>query len=212
MEPFEGKEFIYRKESDLHVNFAEQEASKLGKLFLIDSGEGHDYLDPKTGFYLEDLSGWLIDISKVERLKVILAGCDSSCREVFHALFDKFFDDFRFAEWTLDDPGGLQVSFVDCGYYSMEPGNLQGIGQPTRRIRYSEVRRMASKQEVRLTISINGVRYPLDAIPDELRAKAHEALTAKMFPAPLFRRVPVLDCASVPFDSPYSVAAKPFDG
>ena len=43
--------------NDPFLDFVMQEAEKIGKLFLIDSGEGNSFIDSDTGWDVEDLSG-----------------------------------------------------------------------------------------------------------------------------------------------------------
>ena len=45
---------------DRYIEFVMGVAEKSGKIFIVDSGEGNDFIDSDTGWYIEDLSGWLI--------------------------------------------------------------------------------------------------------------------------------------------------------
>lgn len=51
--------------NDPFLDFVMQEAEKIGKLFLIDSGEGNSFIDSDTGWDVEDLSGCLLIHTKV---------------------------------------------------------------------------------------------------------------------------------------------------
>lgn len=53
--------------NDPFLDFVMQEAEKIGKLFLIDSGEGNSFIDSDTGCDVEDLSGWLINPYESEK-------------------------------------------------------------------------------------------------------------------------------------------------
>lgn len=53
--------------NDPFLDFVMQEAEKIGKLFLIDSGEGNSFIDSDTGWDVEDLSGWLINPYESEK-------------------------------------------------------------------------------------------------------------------------------------------------
>ena len=57
------------------IEFVMKQAEKNGKIFIIDSGEGNDYIDTDTGWYVEDLSGWYINTNdKNTLLKAIENG------------------------------------------------------------------------------------------------------------------------------------------
>jgi len=87
---------------DPYLDFVLQEAFKIGKCYFIDSGEGRDFKDPSTGWYIEDLSGWLIESSEQERF---LRSYEAKTVD------DDFDDKYTFAIWSLES-GELKVSFV----------------------------------------------------------------------------------------------------
>lgn len=87
---------------DPYLDFVMKEASNLGKLFIIDSGEGNEILDEETGWYIEDLSGWLIDISDKENL---LRSRDNK------TAYTKFSDFYVFAKWLKTSDNNLKVIF-----------------------------------------------------------------------------------------------------
>ncbi|MBQ7670567.1 MAG: hypothetical protein IJS45_07600 [Clostridia bacterium] len=66
-------------------------ASKLGCVFIQDSGEGHDL--ETVDMYLEDVSGWLVPKGTPEE----------------EARRDEF---YRFAEWKDNGPEGFSIEFV----------------------------------------------------------------------------------------------------
>jgi len=85
------------------IEFVMNEAKKNGKLFIIDSGEGNDCIDPETGWYVEDFSGWYIDANDKERL--------------LHAkekgiAYDIFSDSFVFAKWSKTENGNIKIIFT----------------------------------------------------------------------------------------------------
>lgn len=45
---------------DKFLNFVMAEAEKIGRVFILDSGEGRDMPNPPEGMEVEDLSGWLL--------------------------------------------------------------------------------------------------------------------------------------------------------
>ena len=87
---------------DLYLEFVFAEAQKLGKLFIIDSGEGNDFIDPSTGWYIEDLSGWLINPN--EKKFFLLAKKNNT-------VHSKFSDVYVFVKWSKTENDKLQVQF-----------------------------------------------------------------------------------------------------
>lgn len=51
------------------LEFVKAEAHKLGKEFFLDTGEGKVLSPPVSGWDVEELSGWLIDLSDAETFK-----------------------------------------------------------------------------------------------------------------------------------------------
>ena len=87
---------------DPYLEFVHQQALKVGKYFILDSGEGRDLEDPVTGWYVEDLSGWLIDSKDHQRF--------ISARECGTA-DDDFAESYVFAKWSKDANGNLHITF-----------------------------------------------------------------------------------------------------
>ncbi|WP_144029297.1 hypothetical protein [Paenibacillus campinasensis] len=50
------------------MEFVKSVANEQNKVFIMDTGEGNDFIDPATGWYIEDFSGWLIEPSKEDLL------------------------------------------------------------------------------------------------------------------------------------------------
>ena len=98
---------------DPYLNFVAMEAQKLGRLFFIDSGEGNDYVDPKTGWLIEDLSCWLVNPNCKSRFLQLYQQKNGSNKSVYKV----FSREYRFVEWTITDEAGLSISFVDYGTY-----------------------------------------------------------------------------------------------
>lgn len=84
------------------IEFVMNEAKKLGKVFIIDSGEGHDCIDDETGWYMEDFSGWLVSSSDEEELL--------KARENGTAYKD-YSDTYVFAIWSKSEQNILQIEF-----------------------------------------------------------------------------------------------------
>lgn len=60
-------------DSDTYIRYVRDQPHELGKEFFLDTGEGRDFIDPNTGMYVEDLSGWLFDSeNEVEKFKNLL--------------------------------------------------------------------------------------------------------------------------------------------
>jgi hypothetical protein len=47
--------------ADKYLELVQNTARKMDKEFFLDSGEGHDLGDPDDEWYVERLSGWLVD-------------------------------------------------------------------------------------------------------------------------------------------------------
>ena len=85
-----------------YLNYVAEQAQKRGKIFFLDSGEGNDFLDPQTGWYIENLSGWLIDPTERERF---LAAQENGTVD------DDYGDFYVFAKWLKDADGKLHITF-----------------------------------------------------------------------------------------------------
>ena len=87
---------------DPYLEFVHQQALKIGKYFILDSGEGRDFDDPMTGWYIEDLSGWLIEPK--DHKKFIAARKAGTADE-------EFSDSYVFAMWSKDAKENLNIEF-----------------------------------------------------------------------------------------------------
>lgn len=90
---------------NLYLEFVMNEAKKINKFFLLDSGEGDDCIDPNNRWYIEDFSGWLVDEDK--KYSVIKSKDNGSA-------YHDFADNYVFAKWTLLPNGKLIVNFEKC--------------------------------------------------------------------------------------------------
>jgi len=93
---------ILASSEDGYLNFVQAEAGKLGKVFILDSGEGNDFEDSKTGWYVEDLSGWLIS----ESLKGKLLKDKES-----NKVYETFVNEYTFVKWYIKDDEELAITF-----------------------------------------------------------------------------------------------------
>ncbi len=85
-----------------YLNYVTEQAQKIGKIFFLDSGEGNDFLDSQTGWYIENLSGWLIDTTEREQF---LAAQENGTVD------DNFAESYVFAKWSKDNSGKLKITF-----------------------------------------------------------------------------------------------------
>ena len=86
---------------DPYLEFVNQEAMKTGKYFLLDSGEGREFKDLKTGWLVEDLSGWLVEKSMYEKFNDLKK--DEKYRQDFA--------DYIFAIWEKHTDGSIKIEF-----------------------------------------------------------------------------------------------------
>ncbi|QKG83895.1 hypothetical protein GXN76_05005 [Kroppenstedtia pulmonis] len=93
---------------DGYLQYVQQEAKEIGKVFILDTGEGNDLEDPVTGWYVEDLSGWLIDSRLKEQFLIDL-------EESKH--WDTFDGYYVFVEWKLKDNNEIEIKFVKYPLY-----------------------------------------------------------------------------------------------
>lgn len=90
-------------EDDKYVDFVEEEAKKIGKIFILDSGEGNEFFDEENQFDGEDLSGWLIDEGERENfIEVKNKGNE----------YEVYGDNYIFAKWNKNSKGKLTIEFV----------------------------------------------------------------------------------------------------
>jgi hypothetical protein len=88
--------------NDQYLEFVHQQALKIGKYFILDSGEGRNLIDSTPDWDVEDLSGWLIDPK--EHQKFIDARKSGVADE-------DFADCYVFAIWSKDATGNLHIEF-----------------------------------------------------------------------------------------------------
>lgn len=91
-----------------YLDYVQLEAEKNGKIFMLDSGEGRDFEDPITGWYIEDLSGWLIE--KDQKTQFLL---DRDNKKAY----DTFGDSYVFVEWFKKENGEIGVKFKKYPVY-----------------------------------------------------------------------------------------------
>lgn len=53
---------------DGYLDFVIRKAKEMNKTFILDTGEGRDCKDPFNDWYIEDLSGWLVEDELVQEL------------------------------------------------------------------------------------------------------------------------------------------------
>lgn len=87
---------------DDYMEFVQFQAEKLGKVFMLDSGEGNDFKDPCTGWYIENLSGWLIDKDIKEKF---LKDRENGVAYVTFAL------DYVFVIWERSNKNEICIKF-----------------------------------------------------------------------------------------------------
>ena len=85
------------------LSFVTQEATKIGRRFVLDTGEGRDFIDAKTGWYVEDLSGWLI--FPIDYGRFIESRINGTINNDFK-------DEYVFVKWSRNEDDQLEVSFT----------------------------------------------------------------------------------------------------
>lgn len=95
--------------SDSYILFVREQANKQGKDFFLDVGEGRDFIDPITGMYVEDLSGWLFDLKDETEIQKFMI----TPRERLFDLFSNYF----FAVWTKEEDGQISINFIKASDY-----------------------------------------------------------------------------------------------
>lgn len=84
------------------IEFIMEEAEKNGKIFIIDSGEGNDFIDPETDWYVEDFSGWYVH--PYEKGSLLRARENGTA-------YNDFSDSYVFVKWSKTDIGKLEIDF-----------------------------------------------------------------------------------------------------
>jgi hypothetical protein len=90
--------------ADRYLEFVQETARGQGKEFFIDSGEGNDWGHPDEEWYVEDLSGWLVERSTAESFRQVW---ESDKRSLYGR------QEYCFVHWTLENnpkPGEAPVS------------------------------------------------------------------------------------------------------
>ncbi|MEK4850034.1 hypothetical protein NST04_09310 [Paenibacillus sp. FSL H7-0756] len=95
--------------SDEYIDYVISKAREIGKEFVIDSGEGNDCADNEYGWYIENLSGWLVDVRDVEAVKAAK----------LEQVTDKFSNSYVFAYWGYDAEGKLSIRFEYAPNYDL---------------------------------------------------------------------------------------------
>jgi len=102
------KDNILLYDEDPFLDFVEKVAKRNGKIFVLDSGEGNTFVDPDSGWLIEELSGWYIEPKDKDRLVKIR---DKDREEETSRAYVDFSDEYVFVKWSLKD-GELKVYFV----------------------------------------------------------------------------------------------------
>jgi len=69
---------------------------------VLHTGEGRDCIDSKTGWYIEDLSGWLISADEInDFVKASENG----------TVYDIFSNSYVFVIWRKDKNGQVNIDF-----------------------------------------------------------------------------------------------------
>lgn len=88
-------------DKDGYMEFVSQKAEELGWLFFLDTGEGNDLYD-ENQWYIEDLSGWLIDPDDEEKF------INSKRNDT---VYDIFSDSYVFVKWDKQPNGEIEIIF-----------------------------------------------------------------------------------------------------
>lgn len=89
-------------EKDGYIEFVAQKAMEMRKIFFLDTGEGNDFFDQDRQWYIEDLSGWLINPCDREKF----LKCKKS-----NTIDDEFSDCYVFVRWRNNQNRELEVCF-----------------------------------------------------------------------------------------------------
>jgi hypothetical protein len=89
---------------DTYVEFVCEKARLIGKIFIIDTGEGREFEDEKTKMHVEDLSGWLICADDKDGL----------IEAIENDKYELYSEYYVFAKWYKTDKGDIEVKFEHC--------------------------------------------------------------------------------------------------
>lgn len=89
-------------DKDGYMEFVSERAKEQGKLFFLDAGEGNDFYDESLQWYIEDLSGWLVD--PVDKEKFI------SCKKN-NTAYDEFSEAYVFVKWKKQPNKEIEIIF-----------------------------------------------------------------------------------------------------
>lgn len=87
---------------DEYIDFIAKKAIEQGKLFFLDVGEGNDFFDEDKQWYIEDVSGWLIN--SADREKFIYCKKNNTA-------YDEFSDFYVFVKWNRHPDKEVEISF-----------------------------------------------------------------------------------------------------
>lgn len=87
---------------DNYIDFVCNEARKINKIFIMDTGEGRETFDKNLDVYIEDLSGWLIPVELKD---------DAISTRKNEESMEEFDEYYCFAKWFYDFESKLKVKF-----------------------------------------------------------------------------------------------------
>ena len=91
-----------------YFEYVQQQAAKLGKVFMLDTGEGNDLILPERNWYIEEYTGWLIDFD--QREKFLEAEREDQLEETFP-------NDYVWVKWKLTEKNQIEVRFEKIPAY-----------------------------------------------------------------------------------------------
>ncbi|MFB6367844.1 hypothetical protein ACFCP7_28210 [Paenibacillus elgii] len=89
------------QDKDGYLEYVTLKAREAGKEFVLDSGEGKEYFDNERGWYIENLSGWLVDFHDVEAVKTAILERNT----------DRYSNCYVFVYWKVDMNNNLDIRF-----------------------------------------------------------------------------------------------------
>lgn len=95
---------------DQYLKYVQEVAESLGKIFMLDTGEGNDFADEATGWYIEDLSGWLIEPS---------AKTDFLDARDADAHYKSFSPSYVLVKWRKTENGSIDIEFQPYQSFSV---------------------------------------------------------------------------------------------